>query len=159
MKLRFNITFTILDEISRFKVQYNQQGKIYPKHVNISRIARFESSPDLKNSVAFVVLWSCIVEIVAQWCSRRWMDNEIQLNKPWGSSNQYLPWKEASMQQYGNGFTVVILCLQKLPKGWQVMKQSTRHELFWRFSEKTKMKKNERVWEKMNFRSRLVNSG
>ena len=65
MKLHDNITLKILDEISRFKVQYDQQGKIYPKHVNISRIARFEFLPDLKNSVDFVVVWPCKCETAA----------------------------------------------------------------------------------------------
>jgi hypothetical protein len=71
MKLRFNITFTILDEISRFKVHYNQHGKIYPKHIMISRMVEFEFQPSKRCRIGFAVFRPCDVETVALQCSSR----------------------------------------------------------------------------------------
>jgi hypothetical protein len=62
IKIQINITLSKLNEISRFKVQYNQHGKIYDKHINISPLARFEFQPDLKSRNGFVVVWPCSVE-------------------------------------------------------------------------------------------------
>ena len=92
LKLKFIISFTILNENHRNKAQYVQHERIYQTHIIISWILRFEIQPELKSRDEFVVFWPCDVKTELPQCSSWWMEGSSKLNYARSCSKFKLPW-------------------------------------------------------------------
>lgn len=93
IKIKIQISHSILNEIQNHKVQATLQSKIYKKHSMISWIIRIDFQPLIDDSVEFAVVWPCSVQTEAQWWWGRWLKARKQLNNAQIRCNLQLPYE------------------------------------------------------------------
>lgn len=135
-KFQNNITLPVLDEIPWFKVHCKLHSKIYKKPTIISWISIMENWPLIHGRAGIVVFELQKLKTEAPHSLGWWMSEVPWLNGAPFPSNLELPWKELNGTVPWMGSTVVISCLQRVPKWWHMMKQTSQACALWRFLSK-----------------------
>lgn len=135
-KLKFSVTPKILNHFSNYNHQWTQHGKTFMKHIIISSKVRFEFLPDFEELCWFVVLWPGLVETDAHEGLYWWMEASLEAQLARFSLKLEMPWLMLQCNSSWNGFTAVVWCFQNLPRGLQMVAQSSGTRVLWRFLEK-----------------------